>query len=563
MIERKAMFSPRITQSPFGMYDFSDYAFSQMAHKGFDAINLWLKDPYTDKRGYQIDVNFIAQRAFRYGIDVYVELYTPHDKHPDDEGAQEYYDNLYGKLYSVCPIIKGVVLVGEANQFKSKDERVGKTPFMANFEENIPTGKTSPGWWPCRDYPAWVSLINNAVKKYRADAQVVFCTYNWGYAPEKDRVELINNLPSDVALMATWDMFHKYKVGDSVEDVCDYTLSFVGPGEYFLSEAKTAKARGIKMFTIANSAGKTWDFGTIPYEPMAQQWIKRYESMRKVNKELDLCGVLENIHYGFHPSIISELEKVAFFSPDTDLNLALMELAKRDFGDGYEKAIKAMEYLSLGIEHYVPTNEDQYGAFRIGPAYPLWSQEENGLPVGLVGGGKKPSYPHAMFGNSIYFGTYTIDNGGKSTLPGIRIYDEIKSLEKMREYFEKAIDLINSVSQPTDKLLRLKNMIEYMLCTCITGINVKKHYILKQKLTVVGDREKAEKIIDELNELLVLERQNALNAIPLVRKDSLLGYEPSMEYIGDEECILWKIRQIDYELSSILPKYRLENNLKV
>ena len=36
---------------------------------------------------------------------------------------------------------------------------------------------------------------------------------------------------------ATWDMFQRRRIGDSVSTVPDYSLSFVGPGDYFKSEA--------------------------------------------------------------------------------------------------------------------------------------------------------------------------------------------------------------------------------------------------------------------------------------------------------------------------------------
>ena len=95
-VERKALFSPRITQSPFGMYEYPDEAFAWMAHNGYDALDLWIRDPYTDNRGYYIDLRLIAERAEKYGIDLYIELYAPHSKHPDEEGAEEFYDDLYG-----------------------------------------------------------------------------------------------------------------------------------------------------------------------------------------------------------------------------------------------------------------------------------------------------------------------------------------------------------------------------------------------------------------------------------------------------------------------------------
>lgn len=39
---------------------------------------------------------------------------------------------------------------------------------------------------------------------------------------------------------------------------------------------------------------------------------------------------------------------------------------------------------------------------------------------------------------------------------------------------------------------------------------------------------------------------HAEGTIPLVEADSRLGWEPSMEYMGDKACIEWKIRHTKY-----------------
>ncbi|MBQ8323288.1 MAG: hypothetical protein IJX91_04910 [Clostridia bacterium] len=562
-VERKALFSPRITQSPFGMYEYPDEAFAIMAHCGFDAIDLWLKDAYTDKRGSYIDVRLIAERAEKYGIDVYVQLYAPHSKHPDEADAQEFYDKLYGELFEVCPKIKGITLIGEANQFASRDPAVGKTPFVANFDENIPTGKTSPGWWPCNDYPEWVAMVAKSIRKCRADAEVIFCTYNWGFAPEKERIRLIENLPENISLLATWDMFHQYKLGNSVENVWDYTLGYVGPGEYFTSEAIAAKKRGIKLMANSQTSGRTWDFGVIPYEPMPQQWIERYERMKQAHKEWGLAGLLENIHYGFHPSIICDLEKQAFFTEVEPLEVTLKKLLRRDYGDNAPIVEKAMKLFSEGITHYVPTNEDMYGGFRIGPAYPLWSGVMEGLPATIPEQGRMPSKPHAMFGNGIYFAVYSPDLDGKNSLPGVRIFDEIESVRKLEGFLEDGVRLLESVETPDDAISKLVNLAKFMRNTCRTVLNVKKHYILKQKLSIAGNKEAAEEIVNGIEKLVLEERENVLDTVPLVQADSRLGWEPSMEYTTDEKGLNWKLRQLDYELTVKLPTYRKANNLKV
>ena len=562
--ERKALFSPRITQSTFGMYEWNDDAFKILAHRGFDAIDLWVKDPWTNKRGEYIDIRLIAERAAKYGIDVYVELYAPHDAHPDDESAQEFYDNLYSTLFDVCPIIKGVTIVGEATNFKSRDPRVGLSPFTKNFIDNIPTGKISPGWFPCSDYPAWVDMIKKAVRKKRADADILFCSYNWGFQPEKDRIALINKLPTDISLLATWDMFHKFKVGDSIEDICDYSLSFEGPGEYFISEATAAKARGIKVLSISNSSGRTWDFGTVPYEPMPEQWIKRYKNMQKAHDELGLCGLVENIHYGFHPSIITDLEKQAFFTPVEPLEDTLMKLLERDFGKENASTVKsATELFSQAITHYVPTNEDQYGGFRTGPAYPLWSGDLDGLPSSIPDQGKAPDRPHAMFGNGVYFGKYTPDSEGRNSLPGVRIYDELNAVKKVEELMDKGIAVLKNIQNKNDALERLILLAVFIRNSCRTVINVKEHFILKQKLTIAGSRKNAAEIIDGLENIVLREKENVLDTIPIVELDSRLGWEPSMDYTTDKKGLEWKLRQLDYELNIKIPTYRKANALDI
>lgn len=560
---RKALFSPRITQSPFGMYEYPDEAFAWIAHMGYDAIDLWIRDAYTDNRGDYIDIRLIAERAEKYGVDVYVQLYAAHSKHPDDEDAQEFYDDLYGELFRVCPKIKGITLLGEANQFASKDPAVGKTPFVANFQDNIPTGKTSPGWWPCNDYPQWVETVMRAVRKQRTDAELIFCTYNWGFAPEKNRVALIERLPKGITLMPTWDMFHQYPLGESVENVWDYSLSFVGPGEYFTSEAIAAKKRGIKLMANAQTSGRTWDFGVIPYEPMPQQWIKRYRAIQRAHKDWGLAGLLENIHYGFHPSIICELEKQAFFTEVEPLEETLAKLLRRDYGKNAPVAEKAMAAFSEGITHYVPTNEDMYGGFRIGPSYPLWSGVMEGLPATIPEQGKMPSRPHAMFGNYIYFGVYSPDLDGKNSLPGVRIFDELKAVETMQSFIEDGIAILENAQSDDEPMEKLINLAKFMRNTCRTVRNVKRHYILKQKLSVAGDKNAAAEIIEGIEKIVKEERENVLDTIPLVRRDSRLGWEASMEYVTDEKSLLWKLRQLDYELTIKIPAYRKANSLKI
>ena len=284
-IKRKAHFSPRFSQSPFGMFEWTDEALLLLAHAGMDTITLWIKDLNLDLRKGYIDMPLLIERAERYGIDVNIMLYAQHSAHPDDEGSFEFYDNLYGKIFKACPKIKSVFLCGEANEFSSRDPRAGLAPRLRNFVDNIPTGKTTPGWFPCSDYPEWVSLINKVLKKYNPECELIFSTYNWGYHDADLRCALIDNLPTDVSMEICWGMFHQRKHKNSIEETADYSLGLYDAGYYFTTEAEAATRRGIKIIADCQSSGRTWDFGVIPYEPMPYQWIKKYNEILKAKKK--------------------------------------------------------------------------------------------------------------------------------------------------------------------------------------------------------------------------------------------------------------------------------------
>ena len=273
--------------------------------------------------------------------------------------------------------------------------------------------------------------------------------------------------------------------------------------------------------------------------------------------------MLENIHYAFQPSIISELEKYMFFTPYESAPTAeewLRLLIARDFGEeNVETVDAAFRDFSEAITHYPATNEDQYGAFRIGPAYPLWTKDPR-IGWAAPGAGKKPNEYNAMFGNGIYFPAYTPDVQGLSSLPGVRIYDEIKLIEEVKTYIEKGLSELEKAENANEQLEKLKALAIFMINSCKTALNVKNLHLLQNRLALAGTKENAEKILDEMQTLLENEKANVVDTISAVRVDSRLGWEPSMEYQCDEECLNWKLRQLDHELKIALPEFRKSNS---
>ncbi|MBQ3557602.1 MAG: hypothetical protein IJA11_07410 [Oscillospiraceae bacterium] len=535
----------RSTLSGYGADMYPDAYLSRLAHLGITSIGLWVYDTNETQTGF-LDFNELHHRASKYGIDLGVQFFTYHSVHPDEPGAQEFYDKMYGDLFAKCPYLKSLCLVGEACQFSSRDPRAGKSPDHLNSVDGIPTGKRAPGWYPCSDWPDLVRMVQKAVVKHRPDVDIVFCSYNWGWAPEEDRVKLIENLPDGVSVSSTWEMFEPYEINGTHCRVADYTIRIPGPGAYFTSEAKACKKRGLRSYAIFNGTGRTWDFGAIPYMPAPYQWIQRYENMRKAAKDWGVCGASEAHHYGVYPSFITDLEKWALTDPGIDLQDVLLKLLASYFGrENVDTVDRAMRLWSEAFTHITPTAHDQYGAFRIGPAYPFWTTRST----------YPPQNKFAMYKLAdMYTSRYMRRHYG--THAHLRTPEEIKELEQAKQLFYEGLQVLETIPNPNEELARLINMGWFMYRTTITGIHAKEYFLVLNRYEAPRDRQELCECVDEMERILMAERENAEATIPLVEFDSVLGFEPSMEYVCDRAALEWKLRQVDYELEWGPPGFR-------
>lgn len=538
----KPDFSPRMVHSGYGLDDFPDQHLSAIAHSGRDAIIVFVKEPDIAANNKKVDFVNLVERAARYGLDVYAYSLIHLLTHPEAEDAEKIYDEVYGSIFKCCPGLKGIVLVGESVEFASDDEHVEKEGIGAADEDAsvLPVGKPRPGWWPCFDYPLWINRVKNSVRKYNPDADIVFWTYNWGWAPKEDRLKLINSMPADVSLLVTYEMFEKRKKDGITINTSDYTISFEGPGQYFTSEAEAAKKRGLRLYSMVNTGGMTWDFGVIPYVPVAQQWMKRYKTMKECVEKYNLCGVMENHHYGYYPSFIGDFSGRVF---NSDISMEKMEKVLDEVlikhFDNAEDVKKALSYFSEMITYLSAANEDQYGPMRIGPAYPLNLKRISNVPYDNT----------SHYGGKIHFPDYTKippQDRVMHTAMSVRMPKEVEWLKEAARLMNEGVDILESIEKKNENLERLINLGKYICCCLVSVRNVKRWYLTKTKLSLEQDREKAKELIAKLKEIIADERCNVKKAIPLTEADSRLGWEPSMEYIGHTPNLYWKLRQLDY-----------------
>ena len=527
---RRPMFSPRMTHSGWGMDVFPDAHLSQIAHAGMDAVMLFVKDVDKTKGADYQDVRDVIRRAKRHGLDTYLYSYVVAFVHPDDPGAKERLDAAYGRIAAAYPEAKGIVFVGESCQFPTKDERAQPVTWQ---DKNPDDPRPTAGWWPCRDYPDWVRAVKASIDARNPGMEIVFWTYNWGKQPSGPRMELIDALPRDVTLMATFEMFEPQVKRNGLEaPIADYSLSFEAPGKYFVSEAERAHSRGLRLYTMSNTGGLTWDFGTVPFQPCPHQWKRRYDGIVKAHREWGLSGLMEDHHFGWWPSFVGELEKEAFTEGGIPFETHIRAIAARDFGEeNADRAVEAWRLWSDAARDYVATDENQYGPFRIGPAYPY------NFGGRRIENREFPCPEHASFGVEIARLNYLDRCAWAPELGEITAIDaaaaamELELLESMRRAFGAGADAFDAM--PGEKARRMAVLGRFMERTLQTAINVKHGAIAH----LTGDKA-------AVLEWARREYANARAALPLVEADSRLGWEPSMEYAGGPEQIRWKLRRM-------------------
>lgn len=557
--EHAPLFSPRMTHPGFELDTFSDEFLSATAHAGMDSIIVFTGHPDMNFRGFEdpdalwagtgrgyCDFANLVWRAAGYGLDVYLYSNIKCDVYPDDEGAEEYYESSFGTIFRKCPDIKGIIFVGESFEFPSKD------PNTCGIRCQLrPHGdrRPSPGFYPSSDYPRLLERVKKTIRAYNPNADIVFWSYNWGWASKEARVSLIRSLPRDVTLLVTFEMWEYLKdsCGDSYR-IADYSISFPGPAQVFVDEAEAAAECGIRLYSMSNTGGRTWDMGSAPYLPVPQQWQKRYEQLRIAKEKYGLCGLMENHHYGWMPSFLDLFAKNAFTTNTKGDDEMLTAIAKRDWGSNYKAALEAWGAFSEGLSNVVAADIDQYGPYRCGPAYPLlFTQTRQELSF--------PTVPYAWHSG---FGIWRPIYDDK-VFPNVsNTLMRLRHVKAVAECFARGVEILSAASdgQSQDQKEQI-GVAEYILCCYKTAMHVMQWNIAK-RLLLTPEENKPQEDVDRLLEALELptcdkhiianymrdvakhETDNVAYALECQRQDSRLGFEASMEYVFNQATAEWK-----------------------
>ena len=553
---RKPLYKKRSVHSGSGIDFFPDSELLAMLHAGYDTLVVFLVDFDKNRLGY-CDFNDMIKRAKRFGIGTLLYNYIRTYVHPDEPGAQAKFDQVYGEVFRRYPDADSIALCGESLEFPSKDPATTGKPHSQSVVDGIPDTRPSPGWYPCKDYPAYIQCIERAVHKFKPTAEVQFGTYNWGYAPLELRKRFLRNYPKNVVLSVCYEIFSQRELEGLHTPVMDYTISASEPGYYFRTECAEAHKLGIELSGNVNTAGIAWDFGCVPLVPAPDKILKRDLNLREAKKKWNVARHYATHHFGWWNSVAADLGKWTSwedFEPDYDR--LLDKIAVRDYGKKAAPHVRAAWKLwSEAMDHYTASNEDQYGPWRVGAAYPFIFQPNISRTMS-----RKdidfPTAPHAHFGGRIVK-TFYMPYENTAQSPGFLRYPaELRSLRKMLKLWEQGLAEAGKAVKAADRAKRdeakrLEALGHFIRNSVITAIHIKEWWQANIAMQASGSAKEAEKYLDKIEKLAYAEIENAKDTIPAVEFDSRLGWEPSMEYVCDKWHLEWKIRQVNSALREI------------
>ena len=529
---RRARYERRMTHSGLGGGIFPEGYLASLAHAGFDAVLLYVNGPdVAAHRPYNI--NGLIESAAGRGLDVYFYSSIKAEVHPDDPGSAQVFASTYGATAKAHPGVKGFVIVPEGCYFPSKDPR---TSYKGE------KGKFNPARFPCTDYPQWLKCVEDALRAEVPSVDLVFWTYNFYWTPEADRLRFIDNVTPTTTLNVTFELGQSGNVTSKGlrVPVEDYSISVPGPSPVFVSESREATRRGLRLYTTANTGGRTWDFGTCPYMPVPQQWKRRFDALEKTRGETRLCGIIESHHYGWLPNFVSELAKEAFTEGGMDFDGHLRAIAARDYGKASaDEVVGVWKDWSEAIRDSIATVENQYGPFRVGPSYPY---NPLGRPIEFNDYPRFRNYICSLNYSQNYHG-----RKGRRKIDAKRQRKEVEVLRPAGERFVAGAARLAGIAAglpPARRAhaLREAGVGEYVGRAMITAANVKEGAVNEEiVLDPSSDKAAKDAARAEIFRIAREEYENTRAALRLALADSRLGWESSMGYYGGRDQLRWKL----------------------
>lgn len=552
---RKTKIKTRFIYSFCGLYgnvldcdtkiSFPDDLLKEYAKKGINGV--WIQgvlyklSPYpfdnTMSYGWQTrinNLNELTKRAARFGIKIYVYLNEPRsmppsffENHPELKGATlrddssclcsslpEVHEYLRQSLKSLCenvPLLGGFIVITQT-------------------ENNVlcwSQGKNTPPGGECpvcsKKQPSTVisdilNTMSGAVKKANPDMKFFFFAWSLSHTiGEKEAEILLKKLPKDIIILQVSETEMPFEIGGVKDEILDYSLSIIGPGECAKKQWKIARETGLE--TAAKiQINNSWEASTAPFIPV-------YDNIVTHMKNLISEGVEHLMLSWTLGGYISDNIKIAssfFFEDDHDEYDGILT---KTYGKYKDKVKDAVKYFCKGFSEFPFNWKHIYnGPANSGVANLLYPE-----PSGM-----KSTMTCFPYDDLYTWRGIAAENPTRSDLPLYPVNVLENQYRLICKDWEKGLEIIADMPD-----CEFKDMAIYTYTLFKASHNQIMYYIERD-----GKRD-----VQKMENIIKSEKKLALEALKIMLRNSSVGYEAANHYYVTRSALAEKIIQCDYLLN--------------
>lgn len=580
---RHSLYDARMVQSWMGWMEFPDRVLSHLAHDGFDAIFASaLANPNGDRTTAESSTDFYARilfrirkqdpaqmrdlinRAARFGIKVYTPIIHQYTGTPESEAALR---QLVRDIVKEFPDIRGYVLLTEGFWYKTWGGGHGASrEYMQDWAQN---------------WSRAVGTVAEECHKVDPSIEILPWEYNIDFRPQNVDMKryFIQQLPADTIPLVTWENGKSFEIDGLRGYLRDYAISQIGPAEVTQAQIEEARARGMKVYTNADTFLCGAQLQTVPYHPFPHQWHDRYKALEKYG----VNGTMESWSSGYSPSFMTELRAWYCWSDAPPLEELLDAIAVRNFGaEGRELVRNAWDLFSQAIRLVPDTGPNMGTSSAIGN--PLFFQEppartatfkhswtDEAAWMGYMGGEINPYWPFTV-SRLVFVPDFTNQtnkaesyarsvsgieaSGDKPVLPVF-----LKYLQLAADRMEEGLGLYRAAALRSPESLRGTALREVVVAEQIRRMLLSNHAILefedlRLKLVVEKDAQKAAGFLDRMEAVLREEIARTELSLLAATRDSRLGFQNECDYVYTPYSLREKLKNLRETLENQLPAYR-------
>lgn len=536
-----------------------------------------------------------ADLAREYSLGMYVMLFTREkfagddslfDKYPDIRGAltwkedghytlctehplvQKYLKESVKGLFKAIPDLKGIIIIiGGEGFYHCFMRPYGVKQGHTNCKRCEPLGAE-------RVVANLCNMLSDSIKEINPQAEVVAWPYSASsvWSADLTQKKFMYLLKPGVSIMTEMEKDEiVYKAGAVEKLLWDYSIDLIGPGKRAAKQLEVSKETGVPVY-ILSMAEMSFEAPLLPSVPVLDRWSDRAEALAKSGAK----GVYLWNMAPFNGLSSGEVYQYKWFSPAPSTDSLLLSLASRITGnhEGGKLLRRAWQEVSAGFS-YMPTINDYYkGPHYLGPAHPTI------LSPDIIG--SHITVPDIFKGYYLFLGEINLESAmdslptyvltpetitgysGPECIPVLEVYYRVVQdhLKRALDALDKAEPMIREISRNIYEAETLG--IRWFYHTVRSIGNFYELFSLTNRLkekveeeqTVEGrGKEWKGDILERILEVMMDEKQNAIEALPIAEKDPRIDtlYRGDHSFNSLVEMLQAKILLIEQQ---ILIKYK-------